>query len=64
MLLARATRRTRIDLHVPDVQAAWEEIKAKIPDANGPPHPTRWGGVGFSIKDPEGTTIHILQGKK
>ena len=56
-------QRIRLDLHVKDVQAAWVEISAKVPDANGPPHATRWGGFGFSIKDPEGTTIHILQGK-
>jgi uncharacterized glyoxalase superfamily protein PhnB len=56
--------RCRLDLHVDDVQTAWTELSAKIPEANGPPHPTRWGGVGFSIKDPEGTVIHVLQGKK
>lgn len=56
--------RTRVDFHVDDVQAAWQEISAKVEKVNGPPHPTRWGGVGFSFKDPEGTTIHILQGKR
>ena len=56
--------RARLDIHVADIEETWTRLSAQIPDAKGPPHPTRWGGFGFSIKDPEGTVIHVLQGKK
>ena len=59
-----AEPRVRLDFHVADVQAAWSELSAKLPHAKGPPAATRWGGFGFSVTDPEGTTVHFLQGKK
>ena len=59
-----AAPRVRVDFHVADVEASWREISAKVPAAEGPPHATRWGGFGFSLIDPEGTTIHVLQGKR
>jgi catechol 2,3-dioxygenase-like lactoylglutathione lyase family enzyme len=59
-----AKTRCRLDIHVPDIEEAWKSLSAQVPGAKGPPHPTRWGGFGFSIKDPEGTVIHVLQGKK
>jgi catechol 2,3-dioxygenase-like lactoylglutathione lyase family enzyme len=59
-----ARSRARLDLAVDDVGAEWARLAPLVPSAKGPPHATRFGGFGFSVKDPEGTVIHIVQDRK
>ncbi|MBI4859625.1 MAG: hypothetical protein HY815_05095 [Candidatus Riflebacteria bacterium] len=56
-----ARTRARFELAVDDIEAAWNEVSPRLPEAKGPPHNTRFGFVGFSVRDPDGTTIHVLK---
>jgi catechol 2,3-dioxygenase-like lactoylglutathione lyase family enzyme len=50
----------RIDLHVDDIEGLYERLTGRGFSCKGPPHQTRFGVKGFSMKDPEGNTVHLI----
>lgn len=51
----------RFDLAVDDIEAAWRAVSPNVSNPKGPPHMRHTGDLGFSVKDPDGTTIHFVQ---
>jgi catechol 2,3-dioxygenase-like lactoylglutathione lyase family enzyme len=50
-------------LEVPSVQKAYDALKAKGVEPVGPPEPTSWGAIWFTVLDPDETPVVYLEEK-
>ena len=50
-----------IVFEVASARAAWEALKARGVEPQGPPETTSWGGVWFTVLDPDETPVVFLQ---
>jgi uncharacterized glyoxalase superfamily protein PhnB len=50
-----------IVFEVDDAQKAWELLKSKGAIPAGPPEKTSWGGIWFTVLDPDETPVVFLQ---